>query len=257
MIDLAALRRCLAQGRGRRLVAITAASHETGVIQPVSEAALIARQMGAEVYCDAAQALGRMQFHFGNLDIAYAGISSGKIGGPSGTGALLVRAGTTVSALLAGGGQESRRRSGTENCVGIAGFGAAASRIKEQDWAAAARLRDLFEHRLCKIIPQSRIYGTASPRLPNVSCLAIPDWQAGPLVMALDLEGFSVGAGSACSSGRFEPAQSLRAMNPEVGARDSSAAIRVSFAPDIGAADLEGLLDALVRLARRRVRLAA
>ena len=257
VIDLAALRRELAQGGGRRLVAITAASHETGVIQPVSEVALIAGELGAEVYCDAAQALGRTQFCFGSLGIAFAGVSSSKIGGPPGTGALLVRRGTKVSALLSGGGQESRRRAGTENSIGIAGFGAAASRIRNQNWKAVAGFRDRFEHRLCEFVPQARIFGAAASRLPNVSCLAIPGWQAGPLVMALDLEGFSVGAGSACSSGKFEPARSLHAMNPEVGARDSSAAIRISLAPDVGAADLEGLLDALVRLARRRLRLAA
>ena len=257
LLDLAALRQLIRKASGRRLLAITAANHETGVVQPVAEASGIACEEGVEVYCDAAQVLGRAKFQFGSLGIAYAGISSSKIGGPAGAGALLVRSGKPLSALLAGGGQESRRRSGTENCVGIAGFGAAAASIAGESWERAAQLRDRLERGLQERVPGARIFGAGAPRLPNVSCLALPGWQAGPLVIALDLEGFSVGAGSACSSGTFEPAQSLLAMDPDAGQKNASEAIRVSLGPDASAADLDGLLDALVQLAERRLRLAA
>ena len=256
-LDLSALRNILEQGIGRRLVAVTAANHETGVVQPVAEAAAIAHEHGAAVYCDASQVLGRTDFRFGRLGIAYAGVSSSKIGGPAGIGALLVRPDTALPPLLTGGGQESRRRAGTENCVGIAGFGAAAVSIAREDWGPAERLRDRLERRLREEVPLARIFGIGAPRLPNVSCLGLPGWHAGPLVIALDLEGFSVGAGSACSSGAFEPAQSLLAMDPEAGMPNASAAIRVSLGPDTGGQELDGLLDALIRLAHRRIRLAA
>ena len=256
-LDLRALRSLLEQGSGRRLVAVTAASHETGVLQPIAEAAAIAHEHGAALYCDAAQAMGRADFRFDSLGIAYAGLSSSKIGGPTGVGALLVRSGTALPPLLPGGGQEFRRRAGTENCIGIAGFGAAASSIAGENWEPTERLRDRFERRLREQVPLTRLFGVGAPRLPNVSCLGLPGWQAGPLVIALDLEGFSVGAGSACSSGAFEPAQSLLAMDPAAGMPNASAAIRVSLGPDTSGRELDGLLDALVRLARRRVRLAA
>ncbi len=256
-LDLSALRNILEQGNGKRLVAVTAANHETGVVQPVAEAAAISQAHGATVYCDAAQVLGRADFRFGQLGIAYAGVSSSKIGGPAGVGALLVRSGTALPPLLTGGGQESRRRAGTENCVGIAGFGAAAMSVARENWEPARQLRDRLERRLREQVPLARFFGLDAPRLPNVSCLGLPGWHAGPLVIALDLEGFSVGAGSACTSGAFEPAQSLLAMDPEAGTLDASAAIRVSLGPDTSGQDLDGLLDALVRLARRRIRLAA
>ena len=119
------------------------------------------------------------------------------------------------------------------------------------------QLRDLLEKELLERVPGARVFGAEAPRLPNVSCLALPGWQAGPLVIALDLEGFSVGAGSACSSGSFEPSQSLLAMDSEEGPADSLAAIRVSFGPSTGFGEMEALSKTLARLAQRRVRLAA
>ncbi len=256
-LDLDSLRRLLdGDGEGARLVALTAASHETGVLQPVAEAVALARERGAAVFCDASQALGRAAFRFAEWEIDYAGLSSSKVGGPAGVGALLIRSGRSLPALLAGGGQESRRRAGTENVVGIAGFGAAAASVQGEDWAAVRRMRDGFEAALAERIPGIRIFGGGSPRLPNVSCLALPAWQAAPLVMALDLEGYSVGAGSACSSGEFEPAQALLAMAPE-GGGGASEAVRISFGPATATEELDGLLAALVRLAGRQTRLAA
>ena len=256
-LDLPALRAKLAGGGGRTLLAISAASHETGILQPVAAAAAIAGAAGAEVFCDAAQLLGRGEFGFRRLGIGFAGLSSAKIGGPPGVGALLVASGRRLPPLLAGGGQEGRRRAGTENSVGIAGFGAAAAASAALDWGPVAALRDRMEAAICRAVPGARVFGARVPRLPNVSCLALPGWQAAALVMALDLEGYSVGAGSACASGAFEPTGALLAMDPEGGGDDAAAAIRLSLPARIGVAEVDGLVAAITRIAGRRLRLAA
>ena len=146
-------------------------------------------------------------------------------------GALIVRSGMDISPLLSGGGQEKGRRSGTENVAGIAGFGAAArAALAELDsgrWQGVAALRDQFEARLREASPETIVVGYGLPRLPNTSCLLTPGWKGETQVMQMDLAGFAISAGSACSSGKVRASRVLQAMGYEEG--DAGSAIRVSM----------------------------
>lgn len=255
VVDLDALRRMLRQTAGNRLAAITAASNETGAIQPVAEAAAISREAGAYFLCDATQILGRAAFGIRDSGIDYAICSAQKLGGPPGTGAVVRRDGRTLSPLIRGGGQENWRRAGTENVVGIAGFAAAARAALAEDWRGVAERRDRFERDLAGAIPGVRFYATGMPRLPNTSCFSVPGWSAETLVIALDLEGFSIGAGAACSSGKAVPGRALVAMG--FGEDAARAALRLSIGLDTGEEQLAGLCQTLCRLVVRRERLAA
>ena len=223
--------------RGRRLVAVMAANNETGALQPVADVCARARETGAATLIDAAQALGKTGFAFDALGADFALLSGHKIGGPAGVGALLVRPGVDFQAALIGGGQEGRRRAGTENLIGVVGFGAAASAIDRDAWAASAAARDAFEARLRNRLNDLVFFAEDVHRLPNTSCVATPHWRAEMQLMQLDLAGVAVSAGSACSSGKLAASHVLRAM----GADDAlaGAAIRVSFGP--GAAEEDGL----------------
>ncbi len=237
-LDLAALAEAL-EGRGPdTLVSLMFANNETGVIQPVAEAAEIARAYGALVHCDAVQALGKVPLDLAGLGVDMMTVSAHKIGGPAGVGALLLRPGLAIAANLAAGGQEQGRRPGTENLAGIAGFGAALSVLNEclADQQRQAALRDRLEAVLTSA--GAEIFGQASPRLANTSCIAMPGVPAETQVMAFDLAGFCVSAGAACSSGKVQTSPVLTAM----GVPDdlAGAAIRIS----IGSGTAEAAIDA-------------
>ncbi len=214
-IDLAALDRVLQQPlRGPALVSVMLANNETGILQPVAEAAAIVHAHGAWLHCDAVQAAGRVDVDMKALGIDLLTLSAHKLGGPQGVGALVCRGDVSLSAVQRGGGQERGLRAGTENVAGIAGFGAAcaaawADLTKADD---QARLRNRFESGARTIAPMTRFIGADVPRLPNTSCLSLPGVEASTLVMALDLAGFAVSAGSACSSGKVRPSHVLAAM---------------------------------------------
>jgi cysteine desulfurase len=161
-------------------------------------------------------------------------LSAHKLGGPKGVGALIVRDGAELPPLLLGGGQEMGRRSGTENVSGIAGFGAAiraAMRDLEAGrWAEAARLRNILETSLASAGEETIFVGKDCDRLPNTSCIAVPGWKGETQVMQMDLGGFAVSAGSACSSGKVRESRVLRAMGHDEGV--SRSAIRVSLGPE-------------------------
>lgn len=246
-IDSGRLAQMLADGSGRRLLVLSAASHETGAVQELPPLTGLAVRHDVRVYCDYAQALGRVPVSFHDSGVDYGGLSSSKLGGPSGVAALLARSGRDIPALLVGGGQERRRRAGTENVIGIVGFGAAAEAAASADWRRTAELRDRLEKGVLSAVPDAVIHGGDGKRLPNVSCLSIPGWRAESLVMALDLDGYAVGAGSACSAGSFEPMQALAGSG-----ENAEAAIRVSFGSGTSAAEVEGLVRALAGLARRK-----
>lgn len=221
------------------LVSLMAANNETGVIQPVGEAAAAARAAGALFHCDAAQAPGRMSCAaLAASDLVT--LSSYKIGGPAGVGALVLRPGTPFAPLLRGGGQEGWRRAGGENLVGIAGFGAAARVVAAEGGAEAARmraLRDRFEAGLAEIAPRAEIIGRAVDRLPNTSCILLPESRAETAVMAFDLAGVAISAGAACSSGKMRPSRVLIATGRDEAA--AARAIRISF----GWASVDGDVD--------------
>ncbi|PWC54624.1 cysteine desulfurase family protein [Azospirillum sp. TSO22-1] len=248
--DLDALERLLAGG-GPALVSLMLVNNETGVIQPVAEAARIAHAHGALLHCDAVQAAGRLPLALADLGADLLTLSAHKIGGPAGVGALLLGEGVEPEPLLRGGGQERRRRAGTENLLGIVGFGAAAA-LAAEDVAAApdrAALRDSLEMRALDAVPVARVMGAGAARVGTVSCLALPGASGETQVMALDLAGIAVSAGSACSSGKVKASHVLRAM----GADDSLAgsALRISLGWGSTAEDVGRFLAAWIAMARR------
>ncbi len=228
------------------MVCMMLVNNESGVIQPVSEVALRCREQNIPMLVDAVQALGKVALDFRQLDVDFMSLSAHKIGGPKGVGALLVRRGVKLLELAPGGGQERGRRSGTENVPGIAGFAAA---LGEIDFSALAPIRDAFEQQLVTQIPEARIIAAEAPRTANTSLFVLPGMDGETLLMQLDLAGFAVASGSACSSGKRDPSHVLLAMGLNESLARSS--IRVSFAPGNSLADAEALVAALVQSRNR------
>lgn len=255
VVDLSALERLLAEAGPGARVALMLANNETGAIQPVVEASAIARRHGARVHCDAVQAAGRLDLTALAGLVDTLALSAHKIGGPKGVGALIVADGAELSPILRGGGQERRRRAGTENVAGIVGFGAAArlasGRLQAMERVGA--LRDAMEARLRAAGGQ--VFCAGTPRVANTSCVAMPGVAAQTQVMAFDLAGIAVSAGAACSSGKIAPSHVLAAMG--VPADLAGAAVRVSLGPATGPAEIDRLVEAWVGLARRAGRHAA
>jgi cysteine desulfurase len=229
VIDCGALEAMLDADPTPALIAVMLANNETGVIQPVAEVAALARRHGALVHCDAVQAAGKIPIDADALGVHFLSISGHKIGGPAGSGALVVRGDAPLAAELGGGGQERGRRAGTENLAGIVGFGVAAE-IAAADLSVAGRLarwRDDLERRVVALAPAAAIFGASVARLPNTSCLAMPGVTSAVQLMAFDLAGLAVSAGSACSSGKIARSHVLEAMG--VSADEAANAIRVSL----------------------------
>jgi cysteine desulfurase len=229
VLDCEALDAMLRAHPAPALIAVMLANNETGVIQPVAEVTALARRYGALVHCDAVQAAGKMPIDAAALGVDFMSISAHKLGGPAGSGALVVRGGAPLAAELGGGGQERGRRAGTENLAGIVGFGVAAE-IAAANLATADRLsrwRDEIEQHVTRLAPATRIFGGGAARLPNTSCLAMPGVNSAVQLMAFDLDGMAVSAGSACSSGKIARSHVLEAMG--VAAGEAANAIRVSL----------------------------
>ena len=239
--DLDALRGMLREGRGRALIALMAANNETGVVQPVVEAAAIARAAGALLFIDAVQAFGKMPLP----EADYLSLSAHKIGGPQGTGALIVRHDAPLLHQLVGGGQERGLRAGTENVAGIAGFGAAAEAAAPID----SSLRDRFETQLRACAPDVAIFGANAERLSNTSNFALPGIAAETAIISLDLDGVMVSSGAACSSGKVRPSRVLKAMGvPDEIAR---CALRASFGWNSVEDDVNAAIAAIAQLLAR------
>jgi cysteine desulfurase len=234
------------------LICVMLANNETGVIQPVARVAEIARRHGALVHCDAVQAAGRLPLDLDRLGVSTMAVSAHKIGGPQGVGALVLAPDTVLASQLRGGGQERGRRAGTENVAGIVGFGVAARLAQADRSTASEALRDALEAQLRAVLPDAVVFGAAVPRLGNTSCFAVPGLSAQTQLMALDLAGVAVSAGSACSSGKVASSHVLRAMGVVPALADC--AIRVSFGPGNDADDIGRLLDILVALRGRVAR---
>ena len=198
---------------GTAVVALMLANNETGVVQPLAEAAALAARHSARLHCDAVQAGGKVPVDVNTLGADTLALSAHKLYGPKGVGALWVRRGTPMEALLRGGSQERNRRAGTENVPGIVGFGEAARLAKlemETESARLGALRDALESRL-SAVPGTRINGEG-PRVPNTTNISFDAVEAESLLMALDLAGVSVSTGAACAAGAVEPSHVLRAM---------------------------------------------
>lgn len=237
---------------GRRLLSLQMANNETGVLQSVGSAARQAREAGFAVHTDAVQAAGRMPIDFAGVGVDYLTLSAHKLGGPKGVGALVMRDGAALPSLIAGGGQERRRRAGTENVAAIAGFGAAAiaARAELHRMQRVGALRDGLEREVRAVTPEAIIVGAAADRLANTTSLALPGASAETLVIALDLRGIAVSAGAACSSGKVGVSHVLAAMGlaPEI----ARAAIRISLGTQSTEQDIARFLGAWAHLARGR-----
>jgi cysteine desulfurase len=240
VVDLAALERMLAASPEPALVSVMFANNETGVLQPIAEVARLARQAGALVHCDAIQGAGKQPIDLHGLGVDYLSLSAHKFGGPTGVGALVVRAGAPFETDRKGGGQESNRRAGTENVAGIAGFGAAAEAVR--GGLDVVKLRDRLEAELLKIAPGAKVYGDAAPRLGNTTCISMPGVKAETQVMALDLAGVCVSAGAACSSGKVSRSAVLTAMGIEPSQAET--ALRISCGWSTVSEDIDCLIAA-------------
>ena len=253
VIDLKALEQCLAaQKPGRALVSLMAANNESGVIQPVAQAADIVHRHGGLLHVDAVQAAGRMPLDITSLGAELMTLSAHKLGGLKGAGALIRRdEALHVEPLIRGGGQERGARAGTENVAAIVAFGAAAQAAKA-DLIADARhmktLRDRLEARLYDISPAAVIFGAKTDRLPNTTLVAIPGGKAETLVIGFDLDGVAVSSGAACSSGKVAPSHVLAAMGiaPEL----ARGAIRISLGAATTETDIDRLLQVWQKLAQ-------
>ena len=229
VIDLQALAFLLKDETEPALVSLMLANNETGVVQPVVAATEIAHRHSALVHCDAVQAAGKIPVDMIALGVDYLSLSAHKICGPTGAGALVIADGAPLTGVAFGGGQERGRRAGTENLPGIAGFGVAArlARAELEEFTGLARLRDGLERQVLDLAPAVRIFGASSERLPNTSCFALPGMTGETQVMALDLAGVAVSAGSACSSGKIAISHVLEAMGVDEAL--AVCAIRVSL----------------------------
>jgi cysteine desulfurase len=250
-IDLAALAKALARS-SRPLVSLMLANNETGVIQPVAEAAGTVHAAGGLLHVDAIQGAGRIRCDIQELSADLVTLSAHKIGGPKGIGALVRRSDDIhlSEPLIRGGGQERGIRAGTENVAGIAAFGAAAATAHGALATEAARmkgLRDSLESGLKAISPSVVIFGEAAKRLPNTTLFAVEGMKAETAVIAFDLEGIAVSSGAACSSGKVQPSHVLAAMG--VSPTLLRGAVRVSLGWTTEEADIARFLAAWRKLA--------
>lgn len=250
-VDLNWLELAVARVEGRSLVCIVAANSETGVLQDIEKAIQIARNHNAFILVDAVQAFGKIPMTF--LP-DYLAVSAHKIGGPQGVGALYVAANVPFTPLLSGGGQEKRRRAGTLNVAGIAGFGRAAE-LAENGLSSVQVIRDFIENELEKMEPNLTIFGRNVPRLPNTSFFAVPDTANSTLMMGLDIAGVSVSTGLACSSGKVGASRAITAM----GLTDKApkGAIRLSLGYNSTMGDAKAFLKAWAQIRKHKQRGAA
>lgn len=242
------------KSKGLPLVAVQAANNETGIIQPIGEIAKIVKAAGGIYIVDAVQAAGRLSLDISDNCGDYLIISSHKIGGPKGVGAIIAISDLMMPrALVRGGGQEKGHRAGTEALPLITGFGKAADvaqlRLEGEGWSA--KMRDHIEEGITEIAPDAVIHGKNVARLPNTSFFSLDGQKAETVQIAFDLGGIAVSAGSACSSGKVGPSHVLTAM----GLENSTGAIRVSLPPDVDAETIEQFLAVLRTIIARHKRL--
>jgi cysteine desulfurase len=238
------------------LVALMLANNELGTLQPVAEVAAACRERGVPVLCDAVQAVGKIPVDAAALGVDYLVLGAHKFYGPLGAAALWVRKGVELTGYLVGGSQERRRRASTENVPAIVGLGEAAAAAREEMPARGAHLaalRDRFEAGLTDCMPEAILHCQASPRLPNTSHVAFPGIEGESLLIRLDLAGFAVSTGSACSSGAVEPSKTLLAMG--LSPDEALSSLRISFGLFNTQEEVDAFLNALDRevAALRRV----
>jgi cysteine desulfurase len=250
-IDLSALAAKLAAAEGKALVSVMLANNETGVVQPISEAARLIHEAGGILHVDAVQAAGRIPCDINALGADLLTLSGHKIGAPKGVGALIKRDATLHigEPLIKGGGQERGARAGTENVTAIAGFGAAAAAALADLSAEGARmlaLRHTLEAALRAGSPGVVIFGAEAERLPNTTLVAQPGMKAETAIIAFDLDGVAVSSGAACSSGKVQPSHVLAAMGVPPGL--ARGAIRVSLGPTTTESEIDRFIEAWIKV---------
>ncbi len=242
-VDLDQLEATLTSHDTPLLICVMAANNETGVIQPIAQIASLVHENDGVLLCDMVQVPGKLNPSDFVPHADLITLSAHKFGGPKGIGALINTSGVQLQALFGGGGQERKLRSGTENVSGIAGFGAAAKAAIETPLdGAVAVLRDKLESALLQAREEAVIFGQDVARLPNTTCVALPGTSSEQQLIKLDLAGFAVSAGSACSSGKIAASHVLLAMGvePEL----AKASLRISIGPDTPWSDLERFVEA-------------
>jgi cysteine desulfurase len=222
------------------LITVMHANNEIGTLQPIREIAAVAREAGVCFHSDGVQAAGRIPVNVDELGVDLYSISAHKFYGPKGAGALYIRKGVTLAPILFGGHHERDRRAGTENVPGLSAMGVAAASIPDIDLAI---LRDRLERGILDRVPFARVNCAASPRMPNTSNLSFDFIEGEPLVISLDLRGFAISSGSACSSGAVEPSHVLRA----IGLSDAQArsSVRISLGASNTVEQVDALIDAV------------
>ncbi len=241
-LDLAAFEALLVR-TPNTLVSVMLANNETGVVQDMATIAAMTRSTGALLHIDAVQAFGKIPVNFGLLCCDMLTVAAHKVGGPKGIGALIVRDGLVIQPLVFGGGQELRRRAGTENSLAIAGFAAAASE-------GLVQTHELTDH-LVSHLGDAIVFSDRVERLSNTTCFALPGLKAETALMLFDLEGIAVSSGAACSSGKVGRSHVLDAMGvaPEI----SSCAIRVSLGWNTTQDDVARFSDIWKKITQRHV----
>ncbi|MBZ0270365.1 cysteine desulfurase [bacterium] len=248
--DEAALRAGLAEGVA--LVSVMAANNETGVLADLEALGGACREAGVLFHTDAVQSFGKVSFRFGDLPLDLASISSHKIGGPKGVGALIVREGLELPPMQTGGSQERGVRPGTENLPGIVGFGKAAETAAERlasEGQRLAALRDRLERELKAAFPEVVVNGAGAPRLPNTSNVSFPGRDGESLLIALDLEGIAVSTGAACHAGASDPSHVLLAMGRT--REEAGSSLRFSLGSRSQESDIVGVVESLRRICSR------
>jgi len=251
LVDLGALDAALNQASGLTLISVMAANNETGVIQPLEEINRLAKRFGALVHTDAIQAAGKIEVDMTSWDLDFLSLSAHKIGGPQGVGALIARDKSLLGRFVHGGGQEYALRAGTENVPGISGFGAAAVCAQNEldTFSKLAEWRNDLEDRLLAIDNSITIFGRSEARLPNTSKIATPGFSAEVQVLGMDLAGYAISSGSACSAGRVD----LPFVLTEMGVAEelASCAIRISLGWTTTEVQISGFVDAWSKLYSR------
>ena len=239
MVRVEDVRRALRPGT--TLISIMHANNETGVLQPIEEIAVLARKAAAIFHCDGVQVGGRLPVNVRELGVDLYSISGHKFGAPKGVGALYVRKGIELAALLHGGHHERDRRAGTENVSGAGALGKAVS--LEFDWGALGELRGRLESGILNRVPGTCVNGSSENRVPNTSNVRFEGVEGEAMVIALDLRGFAVSSGSACSSGAVEPSHVLLAMG--LAPEEARSSVRFSLGPGNTVEQVDDLIEAV------------
>lgn len=234
------------------LVSVMLVNNTLGTLQPIQAICEIAKSYGHLMHCDAVQGFGKVPLDFAALGADFLSVSAHKIGGPKGVGALIVRDGFALQSFTKGGGQERRRRPGTENVVGIAGFGGALSHLSER--LEAVRAIDPLRQRVLDGVGPDHLIGADAPRVPHILSLHMPGVRSELQLMRFDLAGICLSAGSACSSGKVTQSHVIQALGNQDEAASQS--IRVSFGPETTPGDVDAFVREWVSI-RQSVRTAA